>query len=851
MKTEDWEKVKEILNDALDLPSSERQQFVENRCAELAPEIRREVESLMQVEFTAESFFGSPAVVNFADLLLIEEDPKALLGAEIGNYKIIRKIGYGGMGVVYLAERNDGMFDKRVALKLLKPELNTENLRRRFQHERQILASLEHPNIARLLDAGTSPSGVPFLAMEYVEGIPIDEFCNTNELNLEQRLELFRTVCEAMAFSHRNLIVHRDLKPSNILVTQDGVPKLLDFGIAKLLSPEFDEMTQTVTKLGAMTPSYASPEQLKGESVTTATDIYSLGIILYELLAGRRPFENVEKNFQEILKAVCETDPPLPSAMISELGWRISDSEMQTAQTSVDTKSSNKATNPKSQIRHPQLKGDLDNIILKALKKEPERRYSTVESFAEDIRRYLTGLPVLARPDTFSYRAEKFIRRNRTSVVAGILILLAIIGGVAATLWQARSARLEAQKARKVSEYMQNVLNFSNPFWVSTNPKRNREAKISDALDEALKNIDTDLGEQPEIQGEILLTIAGIYAGQGQYDKALPLVQKSIEKFDSVFGENNPKSHLSYSGLATLYSLTGKQSEAEKTFLKTVAYYRANPGTNDVTKGQIVADLNDLGNVHNYNSNFVESEKYYREAIENFPRLEGKQKAMIPIILGNLAWLLHSQAKFDEAFKYYGMAEQEIINAGNQEQFEAGTLYNKIGVAYNEKGDYQQAEIYFQKAYDNLLKNVGEENLYTLGTMYRNAYNHYKQGKLDEAEKLVNRSLEKQRKILPNGHNFTAFSERLLGQIYTQRGDLNKGEELLRKALDWLQTKTKGPNRDISLAQASLGENLMAQKRLAEARELVTSAVNGSVKNVGEEHPLTKQYRELLSKIPE
>ena len=246
-----------------------------------------------------------------------DETENVSVGQTFGVYKVIRELGYGGMGTVYLAERADGKFEQKVALKVLKREMNTAALRRRFQQEREILASLEHPNIARLLDAGTTGDKIPFLAMEYVEGLPVDDYCNKNNLDLNERLDLFCKVCAAVNFAHRNLIVHRDLKPSNILVTEDGIPKLLDFGISKILSPDYEQINSaTVTKMGAMTPSYASPEQLANKSVTTATDIYSLGVILYELLSGHRPFESKEKDFKEIYKAVLEIEPPPPSALI-------------------------------------------------------------------------------------------------------------------------------------------------------------------------------------------------------------------------------------------------------------------------------------------------------------------------------------------------------------------------------------------------------------------------------------------------------------------------------------------------------------------------------------------------------
>lgn len=561
MKTEDWQKVNEIVLDALEMETARRSEFVNSRC-DGNTEIRREVESLLANEAAAEAadFFGSSAVVNYAGFFAQEEDSEARAGQEVGNYRIIREIGRGGMGAVYLAMRADGEFTQQVALKLLKRELNTTNLRRRFSHERQILAALEHPHIARLLDAGTSRDNIPFLAMEYVEGLPIDVFCDKHNYDVKQRLKLFQAVCEAAAFAHRNLVVHRDLKPSNILVTKDGVPKLLDFGIAKLLTPEFEAQSEhTITRLGAMTPAYASPEQLKMESVLTTTDVYSLGVVLYELLAGHRPFEAIEGNLQKTIKAVCETEPPPPSSVVSPNSVaKNSFSDDTTAletdedsfplrqNTNIENKTAAntfRRTSPQFVSLNPHLlKGDLDNIVLKALKKEPDRRYSTVEFFSEDIRRHLEGLPVAACPDTFSYRTEKFIKRNRAGVLAGALILLAIFGGVLATLWQARVARAERVKAeRRFSD----VRKLANSYLFDIFPEiedlegslKAREKIIKTALEyldslspEAEGDLDLQLElatayeKIGEVQGAVNITNLGnIDAGLESYEKARKL----------------------------------------------------------------------------------------------------------------------------------------------------------------------------------------------------------------------------------------------------------------------------------------------------------------------------------------
>lgn len=457
MQSENWNKIKDILDEVLQIDRPERARWLDS--AGLASDVRAEVDSLMRFDEESADMMQLSAVEFSGSFVDGADTVDKLSGQQVGAYRIVSEIGYGGMGAVYLAERVDGAFEQRVALKLLKREMNTAALRRRFEQERDILSRLEHPNIARLLDAGTTDDKIPFLAMEYVEGRPIDEYCNRHRLDLDARLDLFRQVCSTVDFAHRNLIVHRDLKPSNILVTEDGTPKLLDFGISKILTSDGSDMpAATVTRLGAMTPSYASPEQLRSESVTTSSDVYSLGVILFELLSGHRPFESKEGDLNAIFKAVIDTDPPLPSAMAETVPGV--DLDAVTQQKRIPDQVS---PAPNETRRHPRnatapqvigikpqyLRGDLDNIILKALKKEPDRRYLSPENLSEDIRRYQAGLPVTARPDTFGYRAGKFVRRNRLAVGAAALVIVSIVAGLAATLWQARVARAERARAEK------------------------------------------------------------------------------------------------------------------------------------------------------------------------------------------------------------------------------------------------------------------------------------------------------------------------------------------------------------------------------------------------------------------
>jgi non-specific serine/threonine protein kinase/serine/threonine-protein kinase len=410
------------------------------------------------------------------------------------------------MGTVYEAARDDEHFQQRVAVKLIRRGLDSDpDILRRFHNERQILASLNHPNIARLFDGGTTEDGRPYFAMEYVEGRPLDEYCASAGLDTAARLRLFRTVCAAVAYAHRNLVVHRDLKPSNIVVTADGTVKLLDFGIAKLLAHDEDPATtQTATRHGAMTPAYASPEQVRGLRITTASDVYSLGVVLYELLTGRRPYDLDGRRADEMARVVCEAEPQRPSTLA-----------VQTTQPDA-----RRSTRPAGASLRRQLRGDVDNIVLLALRKDPARRYSSVELFSEDIRRHLDGLPVSARPDTFSYRAAKFIERNRASAVAAALILLTFVVGIVGTTWEAVRAGRERERAEKrfaqVRQLANNVLfKYYDEIEKLPGSTKAREMLVGDAL-EYLDGLAQDARDNTDLRRELAQAYLRIGKVQGR-----------------------------------------------------------------------------------------------------------------------------------------------------------------------------------------------------------------------------------------------------------------------------------------------------------------------------------------------
>ena len=417
MSTDRWQRLETLFHAALERAPGDRASFLAAACGD-DTELRAEVERLLHADEQASSFVADAAAN--VERVAATMPPE---GRQIGAYRIVRELGRGGMGTVYLGERADAQFEMRVAIKLIKRGMDTDAVLQRFRHERQILAGLEHPNIARLLDGGTTEDGVPYFVMEYVDGQPIDEYCRTHRLLIAKRLELFRQVCDAIAYAHQHLVVHRDIKPSNILVTADGVPKLLDFGIAKLLDTGAGELT-VATEFGAqaMTPQYASPEQLRGERVSTVSDVYALGVLLYELLAGARPYEVSGKPPGEVRQIVLASEPPRPSAAAGRAG---------------------------DEALAKMLRGDLDTIVLAAMHKDPAARYASVALLADDVRRYAVGLPVIARGDSWTYRAARFVRRRKVGVAAAAAILVTLVGGVIATTWQARVARAERQAAER------------------------------------------------------------------------------------------------------------------------------------------------------------------------------------------------------------------------------------------------------------------------------------------------------------------------------------------------------------------------------------------------------------------
>ena len=511
-----WGRVDRMFNEALLLPREKHEDFLSERCRG-HPELGKIIREMLNADTEQVHFLEAPVA-------RIGGEPSATLaqGQRLGHYRIQRLLGKGGMGMVYLAARDDGAFRRLVAIKLLRPGLVTGELVRRFRLERQILARLDHPHIARMYEGGVTTGGLPYFIMEYVEGDPIDRYCDRHRLGPRARIVLFQKVCAVIQFAHQNLIIHRDLKPENILVTAQGIPKLLDFGIAKLIENPGGPTTET--SLRPMTPGYASPEQFRGDPITTASDIYALGFLLYELLAGIQPYRTKGQGLAQLLRTVCEQIPVKPSAGVLEHGR---------GRALIDRGYGE--TEAKKLARF--LTGDLDNIVLKALEKEPRRRYASAQQFSQDLENFLGGYSVIAHQSSFFYRASKFVVRNRLAVSAGALALLLFLAFTAALFVEQRRtvgervlaeqqrdlARREGDRSRRVTEFMVDLFNVSDPTQAA------EEMTARAILDRATGQIESDLKLDKGLRADLLSTMGRVYTNMALYDKAQPLLDEAIQ----------------------------------------------------------------------------------------------------------------------------------------------------------------------------------------------------------------------------------------------------------------------------------------------------------------------------------
>jgi serine/threonine protein kinase/tetratricopeptide (TPR) repeat protein len=684
----------------------------------------------------------------------------------IGPYRVLRELGHGGMGTVYLAARADDQYQKRVAIKVVRG-LDSAEVIRHFRRERQILAGLDHPNIARLLDGGTTDDGLPYFVMEHVEGEPIDRFCDERRLTVHERLGLFRGVCEAVQHAHRNLVVHRDLKPGNIFVTRDGVPKLMDFGIAKLLNPDVVGDAPTATGL-AMTPEYASPEQARGGTITTATDVYSLGVVLYELLTGHRPYRLRTREPLEVLKAVCEEEPERPSTAVGRTEERTLVDGTTQAMTAETVSRTREGTPDRLRRR---LRGDLDNIVLMALRKEPPRRYGSVEALSEDIRRYLEGRPVTAHKATAWYRASKFVRRNAVGVAAGTALLLLAVGfGVTMAVLSARvaterdRAEKEAARASAINAFLLDTLGSANPF-----EGRGRDTTVLEALRAAAAKLETAFPGQPDVEARVRYTIGLTYLRLGQYADAEPMLRSGIRLMADRYGQDHPDLPPALTALGVLRQERGDLVEAESLYRRALATARrlrtgAEPGQDET---DIRANLALLLQEQN---RLVEAEALMREILARDRKALPAEHVDVAIDLNNLGKLLVHRGRFAESEPLLREAVFLLEKANNAGL--APALGN-LGEALTAGGRAAEAEPVLARAVTLGADRLGEksQDLAKVRVKYGECLLELK--RYQEAEEQVLSAMPTLRGSLGDGHEWTQRAIRLLVDIYRASGRLD------------------------------------------------------------------------------
>ena len=554
-----WAQIGSLFLEALELDVEERALFLDKVCAD-DPTIRGEIEALLLAS-------EEEMALALEDRLLQGEaqfvaEPGAYENQVVGAYRLEELIGSGGMGEVYRASRNDGQFDHKVALKLIHPGYRSKQILARFRLERQVLARLSHPNITQLLDGGIDEEGRSYFVMQYVQGVPITEYCDSHRLSINERLTLFRIVCEAVQHAHRNLVVHRDIKPSNILVTEDGVVKLLDFGIAKILNPDW-EKTLAVTHTGMkfMTPEYAAPEQVRGEAITTATDVYGLGILLYEMLTGSRPYQISSRAPSDIERTICETLPTRPSEVF--------DTSRINADAVHDLEAAGRARQAGIHRLKNLLRGDLDNIVLMALRKEPSRRYPTAVQLAEDIDRYQKKLPVQAQRDSMSYRLEKFVQRHRLPVAFSIAVVAVLLAFSIVTALQSRLLKKERDLARTEKERSERVIGVLVSLFETANPAivpGGDTLRVGEFVDQGAEKSLAEVEDDPAVATQLKHTLGQMYAAQGQYQTGHKFLEEAYEMQEALYGREDSTTTAYLHEVATMTWRLGDQESARTMF---------------------------------------------------------------------------------------------------------------------------------------------------------------------------------------------------------------------------------------------------------------------------------------------
>jgi serine/threonine-protein kinase len=783
-----WQHVETILDEALTLKRDERQSFIDRKCAG-NNKLKTEVLKLLESIYASEGWLQDPDTFKQTIYKEIAEDVetlsggRSLMGKQVGNYTIREKIGRGGMGSVYLAERSDEDFDHRVAIKIIRHGLATASNIRRFKREQQILANLNHPGIARLFDGGITDDGFPYIIMEYVDGIPIDVYCKQHGCTIDQKIDLFQQVLKAVRHAHENLIIHRDLKPSNILVTPSATVKVLDFGISKLLD---EDESPSLTRTGArlLTPRYAAPEQIKEQNITTATDLYALGCVFYELLSGCSPFDFDDLSRYEFEQNILKKEPAKPSSIID----------------SSKTKS--------------KVQGDLDAISLKALRKEPEKRYRVVNDFLNDLENYKKGLAVSAHRDSFSYRGGKFLRRHKQGVAVAAGILLLIFGFAGFYTWriteERNQAQLEAQRAEAAITFLGNLFKSNDPSVSGA-----RDLPASTLLERGRERIDTL--NNAKVRANMMVVIGKAYSDLGFSDKSNRILDQAIAQSKKTFGDTAIET---YNALMA----RGDTEAAAQNHDLALPYYRAShqiiAPVKKNHKLEYVETLQSLAETMRFTGKLDSAEMLISKAGKFQQKYGLDNKNDLQQTKGIQALILRKQGKLDQANELYLDIVNQINPANKTDSLHLAAYYNNMAFIYIDQKRYAKAKKYLQKSL-TINEDIRPSHPRTLMTRSNLIGTLRKQGDNDKAIELLQENIKHTKEKFSEDHWQTAKKYGYLGYILTTENDLLNGETYLRKSAQ-IYSKTIGRNHKwTAIAWGKLAANLHLQDRYRSADSLM------------------------------
>jgi serine/threonine-protein kinase len=809
--------IESVFEAALERPPDERSTWLAARCGG-DDALRAEVSALLSAHRRADGILEADLSRAAAEL-----SPPGLQRRRIGPWRVVRELGRGGMGVVYLAERDDGQFRRRVAIKLLRNSPDAEELHRRFRAERQILASLDHPNIAQLLDGGITDGQLPYLVMEYVEGLPITAYCDRHRLGIPARLALFQAVCAAVHHAHKNLIIHRDLKPSNILVSPAGQVKLLDFGIAKLLNPELSPVDMPVTRTGhrLLTPDYASPEQVRGEPLTTASDVYSLGVVLYELLAGHPPYRLTTYAPGEILEVVCEREPERPSAAVRrrEPGAL---AEGRAGELTPEGIAAARDAAPAQLARR--LRGDLDAIVMMALRKEPTRRYGSADLLAADIQRHVESLPVVAHRGSRWYRARKLLHRHRIAAAAAALVATSLVGGAGVALWQGRVAARERDRAEAARVQSEAVTRFLMGLFEASDPLEARGDSVTarDLLRRGVARADALDGE-PLVQARLLEVTGLVYRSLGDYALARTQLERSLAARRAARAADDADAARTLSVLADVLRRQGLFVEAERTARRAldIRAGRLGPEHPDVAES-----LLQLSVLVIYRARLAEAETLSRRALAIRRRILPPNDPVIGENLEQLAAIVRRRGNSPGAEAMLREALGVHLRAADRARATPDGVRQRIGdILMTDYGRLEDAEAMYEAAIADARAAVGETHPRVAWAYGSLGGLRSVQGRHAEAERLVRQALEIHRRAAGPDHPNVAGSMGHLAVVLTRAGRLAEAESLARRVME-MDERRYGRRHQLYLSGLGRVASILARRgRLTEAESLQREAL--------------------------